>query len=162
MSSKINIICIISDHIDTLVDEGSGSVSKTDYITFFAVPLACGIGGYFLSVPIDKDIAAGAISALSIFAGLLINVLVLIYTIKSGNSHDEKTAIEVKFLRQIFANLSFAILIAVATTIVLVLIPAAQSFAKILTSVAVAFSANFVLTLLMALKRLHLLLRERF
>ncbi|MFC5358811.1 hypothetical protein [Azospirillum himalayense] len=169
MSSKINAWCIVQDHLDTLSNEQSNEKSLLDILVFYVAPLVAALLFYFMYGAIEKDAIAAAISALSIFAGLLINVLVLLYSIslrppESLNKDSvERLELEKRFLRQIFANISYAILNAVLATVLLVISGmVAGVIAKVISSISVAFCINFVLTLIMSLKRIHMLLRRKF
>ena len=165
MTGKIDVREIVSDHLATLVNDGTGKRSWIDYFVFFAVPAAIAAACYYYGVTFKDATPAIVITALSIFAGLLINVLVLIYTI-SRSSTATTSAFEVseaKFLRQTFANISFAILTAIIAIIVLVVALFFDGLAlQIVSAVLIFLLANFVLTMLMTVKRIHIALSSRF
>jgi hypothetical protein len=167
MSSKINISQIAIDHLFTLRNESTGKISLSDLLVFFALPaLAGSICFYFRWTFTDNAINL-VITGMSIFAGLMINVLVLIYTV-ALNTHPvnvtvEEASLEKRFLREIFANISFSIGTSVTIVVVLAVAFFSASVAqRALSAFAVFLLCNFLLTLLMALKRLHILLSKRF
>ncbi|MBF0383473.1 MAG: hypothetical protein HQL69_20835 [Magnetococcales bacterium] len=171
MSSKIDVRRILSDHIQTLRNEKTNKRSLWDLTLFFLIPACLGAFSIHKGFSFSDDAVGVLITALSIFAGLLINVLVLIYSIfqnitEDGSGQNEQglstRGEEKRFLREIFANISFAILVAVSTVI---LVSLAQAFdikqPVVFSGIVVAFSINFILTLLMALKRIHALLSHK-
>ena len=171
MSSKLNVGRIVKDHLDTMRDEGTGRLSSIDIFSFFAVPiLVAGVSSYF-NWRFSSDAISAAISSLSIFAGLLINVLVLIYTVslnqekQVNQENQDRIDLERRYLEQIFANISCSILVAVVATILFVVLSMAGTKFPGLSAVVhfacVALILNFVLTLIMCLKRIHMLLSRK-
>lgn len=167
MSSKINIAQIVTDHLATLRNEGTGKVSLFDIAIFIALPITFAVAYYASGWKFSENATNLVITGMSIFAGLMINVLVLIYTVALNTKTEDETAeeaiIEKRFLRQIFANISFSI-----TTSVFIVVFVGISFftgskaQEILSAIVVFMLTNFLLTLLMTLKRLHILLTKRF
>ena len=167
MTSKINISQIFMDHMDTLRNEGTDEISKIDLSIFIGVPLLFALAYYVLGWSLSKDATNLIITGMSIFAGLMINVLVLIYTVALNTKTETETAeeayVEKRFLRQIFANISFSI----STSVLIVVILGASFFLglrtqNVLSTAAIFLLGNFLLTLLMTLKRLHIPLSKRF
>lgn len=167
MSSKINISQIAMDHIDTLRNEGTGKISPLDLFIFIGLPFLLAMAYYGFGWSLSKDATNLIITGMSIFAGLMINVLVLIYTValntKTEDETEEEAFVEKRFLRQIFANISFSISTSVLIVIVLGLSFFLSSKSQsIISTIAFFLLGNFLLTLLMTLKRLHILLSKRF
>lgn len=168
MSTKIDISCILKDHFGTMRNERNGAFDWGDGFIFIALPILMGLFAFYAGVSLDDDAIAIMITAASIFSGLLINVLVLIYSINqkvdnNDNAPKEKIDLEKDFLKEIFANLSFSILISLFVIFCLsLLIFSPHWLDKALIAVIIALSVNFILTVLMALKRIHLLLNEKF
>lgn len=178
MTSKINISCILKDHFQTLKNERTKSFDALDISVFFGLPIAIGSVSFFLKAQMDDNSVTTLISAASIFSGLLINVLVLIYSLNEksiqnpeGNDHSEndnhdvnKKTLEKELLKEIFANISFSILISMMLIISLSFLVFLKPgyLAIIFTSISIALCTNFCLTLLMGLKRIHILLSDKF
>jgi hypothetical protein len=167
MSTKINITQILLDHLATLKNESTGQLSVLDIGIFFGLPTVLAILYYVFGGIFSESATSLIVTGMSIFAGLMINVLVLIYTValntRTADETLEEAFVERRFLREIFANISFSI-----TTSVLIVVVVSFSFfapAKaqgLLSAVAVFLLVNFLLTLMMTLKRLHILLTKRF
>lgn len=167
MSSKINISQIVFDHLATLRNESTGKISATDILMFLLVPLLLAVISYWWGWSLSKDATNLVVTAMSIFAGLMINVLVLIYTVALNTKPDEETVeeaeLEKRFLCQIFANISFSICTSVLIVVVLSFSYFLEAKAQlVVSSIACFLLGNFLLTLLMTLKRLHILLSRRF
>lgn len=167
MSSKINISQIVVDHLATLRNESTGKISAMDLLIFLLVPLVLAVISYLMGWSLSKDATNLVVTAMSIFAGLMINVLVLIYTVALNTKPDEETVeeaiLEKRFLRQIFANISFSICTSVLIVVILSFSYFLEARAQlVVSSVAYLLLGNFLLTLLMTLKRLHILLSKRF
>jgi hypothetical protein len=167
MTSKINITQIVRDHVATLKNEGTGKFSFFDIVIFVVLPFALALIYYAFGWTFSENATSLVVTGMSIFAGLMINVLVLIYTVALNTKTSDETAeeafVERRFLREIFANISFSI----ATCVFIVIIVSSTFFTRekaqgILSAIAVFLLGNFLLTLLMTLKRLHILLTKRF
>jgi hypothetical protein len=161
---KIDIRDIIHDHMRTLVNSATGSRSAGDLALFFIVPLIVGVAAVALDVPIRNTAANVLITALAIFTGLLFNLLVLVHgLIRRGDPL--VSGAEVELLRQIYANISFAVLISLTSLVPLVLqavLDASNALGKTLSVLIYFFVVNFILTLMMILKRVHALLGNEF
>jgi hypothetical protein len=110
------------------------------------------------------------LTAFSIFVGLLFNLLVIVLTFlqsTQGSPDDRFVQIRRQLLREITSNLSFAILVALMLVAVAIIslmrtgrddepIHPAEEF------ILIAGSINFVLTLLMVLRRMYALLLNEF
>jgi hypothetical protein len=167
MSSKIDITQIAMDHLATLRNERTGRISIVDLAIFIGVPFLFAAAYYVCGWSLSKDATNLIITGMSIFAGLMINVLVLIYTVALNTKTEDETVeeaiVEKRFLCQIFANISFSI----STSVLIVIILGLSFFLganiqNAISAVAFFLLGNFLLTLLMTLKRLHILLSKRF
>jgi hypothetical protein len=110
---------------------------------------------------LSKEIINALLSSLSVFAALLFNLLLLVYSIVQKNDAAGLEQIRAKFLRAIYANISFSILLTVLTIALLLItfigidVP---GFKQILTFIVYSLTVAFLLTLLMILRRVHSLL----
>jgi len=169
---KINIVKIISDHMATLKDYGKSRYSKLDLFLFFILPLVISGASVYYGVALNKDLVGILINVFSIFAGLLLNLLVLMYSVisnavKLAKESDPPTPeyavrIKIDLLEQVFANISFEILLSSFNVILLAVSTlfssdkANQIFSLLIFYLVVLFS----LSLLMVLKRVHKLLSD--
>lgn len=162
MTSKIDIRMIVSDHLATFKDEGTGKVSRQDWIVMIGLPVASALLAGVLCFEIPDKYIGTLISVFAIFAGLLFNVLVLIYSVSDTNI-DGKKSIRDRLLNQTFSNISYSILLALITVFLLTSVLFTSGWVEVVTGLLiVAVAANFFLSLLMVLKRIHVLLREKF
>lgn len=180
MSSKLNIIGILAGHYGTL----SGINKKTlpaDKLCFFGIPLFIA----FLGVAFQLSLKESQISLLvnfgAIFTALLLSVLVLVYD-QENKSRAIKSALEssgkavppgygvrIELLRELYLNLSYSILIALLLIAVCFLgsligdikiyKPWGITLSVIsFTPIALFLVTNLMLTIVMVVKRLHVLL----
>jgi hypothetical protein len=166
--NKINILRIVAAHFDSFRDLSTGKRSVLDFIVFLGAPLAVGALGWYLDWKLYVDTLNAVLAAFVIFSGLLLNLLVLIYTFSADASHPTALArIRVTFVRELHDNIAFAVLVSVAITVVALIAMADLKMIKpegpvstghVMTFLLVYLTINFVLTLLMILKRLHAML----
>lgn len=163
MSKKIEFFQLIRDHIETLVDDCSASPSFSDYAFFIGIPAALAAVSAFIGITLTGDAASLAVSALSIMAGLLINVLVLLYTVQVVGPTDTEKKEQQELITQVNKNLLFEILISGVAVCAICLVPfAVKPLDLIVSTFSVFLMGVFVLTLLMIMKRLKVLLSLRF
>lgn len=163
MLSKLNVTNIIRDHISTLKEYPSTKVSKKDLLFFFSFPLI--FSGLSLGF---GDVMTGTMvtlltTALSIFAALLFNLLLLLYdAIRKLEQAKIKHKMRKTFLQELFSNISFCILVAVLSIVLLLIYSQVTStvFQNIATFVCYYLVTLFILTLFMILKRTHILLTK--
>jgi len=166
--NKVNVLRIILGHLDTLRDYSTGKRSWTDVAFFFGLPLLVAFLGWFYGWGLYIDALNALIAAFAIFAGLLLNLLILIYTFSTGSVFPNALAkTKTRFVRELHDNIAFSVLVSILIVIA-ALVGVTQLKMKdpqnmahtgpILTFVVIYLTANFVLTLLMILKRIHILL----
>ena len=173
MSSKIDLRSVVTEHVKTLRNNRTDKISKIDLLTFYGLPFVAGIVCVWFKLVLSTKAVGILIGALSILAGLLINVLVLLFTVNSVGPTETEKAKQTKLIIEVNSNLLYAVLIAVVSIIALCIAPLipetiyAKGRGEFLAGAAfsgfiIALIGNFVLTLLMALKRLKILLELRF
>ncbi|WP_043619254.1 hypothetical protein [Ensifer sp. ZNC0028] len=161
MTSKIDVRVILSDHFNTFRDEASGNYSYFDFVIMLGLPLVLSIAAAAMQLHIRDEYVSTLISAFAIFAGLLFNVLVLIYSV-SGDGK-EKDEIRDRLVAQSFSNISFSVMSSLIAVMFLSLLLFVNGIYQSVVEACVYFIClNFLLTMLMVLKRIHVLLRERF
>lgn len=171
MVNKLSFEKIIRAHFATMRNNRTNKLSVGDLFLFFGLPLF--VSALFLnSYTLNKDILNSIITSASIFAGLLLNLLVLIYSLTEKYRQNASGNWEVKkvVLEQTFSNISFCILISVLLVIACMLgfrtddeIKPPISITKDIADFLIYYlTAALVLHLLMILKRIHLLMESEF
>jgi hypothetical protein len=163
MSTKIDLRDIFTDHFKTLYDASTGKLSAIDIGVFIVIPLVSGAINFLLKITISLTAVGILVSALSVLAGFLINVLVLLYTVKEVGPSQTEIDDQKNLIKEVNANLLFSITLSIISILLLCGIRVFPDFTHLyFSSIIVIILANFLLTLLMALKRLKLLLNLRF
>lgn len=125
MISQINVFEIVKGHLYTLGPQDinqADKLSATSCVVFFASGIPFALGqflvvrkGYF----IDAEIVGIVVSAASILAGLLLNLLVLIYSLAIQQESILKDSLKLfkRVTKHTFYNISFSILLSITLVI---------------------------------------------
>ena len=168
--SKINVLPIIARHFDTLRDHATGKRSKADIFIFFVVPLIASGAALYFRIALTSDALNAVLASFSIFAGLLLNLLLLVYTRAGEEVRIDVFAANIKrFVRQLSDNIEFAVLVSVFVVICCLIATATLKSEPnntphagvVMTAILVFLTSNFILTLLLVLKRIHAMLQEK-
>jgi len=167
---KIDVRSIVSHHFDTLYDYGTQRRSASDFVVFFGLPILAAVLALWRGVRIRIDAVNGLLTAFAIFVAILPSVLLMVLTFlqtTQGDPADRLVKERKRLLREITANLSYTILLSVALValaiITLTLLRKTEDpIGPVETFFLVAGSTNFVLTLLMVLKRMYALVLNEF
>jgi hypothetical protein len=163
--NKINVLPVVARHLETLSDYGEDKRSWSDYLLFIVLPIMCGIGLAWTGFGFRTDAVNGFLNAFSIFTGLLLNVLILVFTLTGSTSPlNVDVRLRRELLRQVFVNICFTILVSIVVVCAAIIAlsymrsePGART-GPVATAVLASFTLNFVLTLLMVIKRMFALL----
>lgn len=188
MSSKLNVLEIIQGHIETLSSDGK--TSRLDIFTFFIIPLLLSAACMASDFSLSDNITSLLVNFGSIFTALLLSVLVLVYDqdIKLDERHDSRPdkestpplyAVKKELLNELYYNISYSII----CSITLVLACFSQAILKgshalltipftdvsfgvridefFLTPASVFLAINLTLTIIMVVKRMHILLTTK-
>lgn len=164
MFDKLDVRPIISEHIRTLHKYREENVYPGDIFVFFGLPAICAaLILYVFHTPVDRTASNILITSLSVFSALLLNLLMLLYDLvrKEEESGSDGSSDAEKLLREIFANISYSILVSVfCVAILLIAYLEIRSgiFLQIFSLVVYFLLIQFLLTLFMVLKRVHVLL----
>lgn len=160
ISSKIDVRSIISDHWATIVNANTGHPDGADIFVFMVLPIVFAGLMLYAGALMTDAVIGGIISGLSIFVGLLFNVLIVIFDIVK---RDNYASIKNSLLKQSLTNISFSILaslICIITSVIsLIKINLVQQIGNALTY---ALLIEFIACLLMILKRMYKLLMNEF
>ena len=163
-TNKINPVKILHDHFATFRDYNTKKGSIEDVIIFIILPLLSAVGFIYFFADISSSLTPILFTIFSIFVGLLLNLLLLIYDLTKKFDLSEKNGeLKRKFLGEIFANISYSIFISILVIIFLLISLIKISYVPVLASFIVyLIVTNFFLTILMILKRIHILLFKEF
>ncbi len=170
---KVNFWQIIIDHLGTLRDNVSKRISFIDIFIFFVVPVLGGILSYLMQVKASKDFYNVSVAYFGVFVALLLNFQVAafgIYNRKWSISSDEKLSqnqleeltIRRQLLKEINANISYLILISIFSILIFLFLYATENSGRIAATVSWIIYIHFILTLLMVVKRSHVLFRKEY
>jgi len=155
----INVDLIIVKHFDTLLEDSS---KFCFWCYFLVIPLVTAIVLLALQKPMTYESSNTLITAFSIFTGLLLNVILIIFAIvdrrQEKNNSDKWVVFE-----HLYANTIFALLLSTFLLLFLILLVILNdwknSFLIFFFSFIIYFGVtHFVMTLLMIFKRLFVLL----
>jgi hypothetical protein len=166
--NKINILGIILAHFDTLRDS-RGARHWPDFILFLGLPLVVSVVCLYFGWALYVDALNAMLAAFAIFAGLLLNLLILVYTFSPGGELYPGAVAKARaiFVRHLHSNLAFAVLLSVLIAVIALVAVAylrmhdtgaTAHTGPIVTFGLIFLTTNFVLTLLMVLKRIHVIL----
>ncbi len=164
--SKIDISPIIRGHLQTLSSARTGSGSLSDGLVFFGLPAVLGAVLVGFRFGFRGEAVNGFLNAFSILTGLLLNLLVLVFSLSAAAQSDHQ--LRRRILKEVFTNICYCILIAIsAAGVALVDLGYMRSNAGATTGILSTFllsalTANFVLTLLMVMKRMYRLISTEF
>ncbi len=161
--------------------------SFSDYFVFLISPILIAIGLFFIGIRITEDYVNILITSLSIFVGLLFSLLTLIFDLGKKEKENkiqlgDKYTEEHKFIliKEIFVNISFAIAISIISILFLLSTQFHPSllvnylrkyeffhylkmcYISITTIISFFLIIEFVLVLLMILKRFFLIYSKQF
>ncbi len=165
MLTKINIKKIVIDHFKTLRDANSERISISDLALFFIIPFAASTAiVFYFGILLSDNLINILITSLSIFVGLLLNLLVIIFDVVTKlKENGNQETLKKKFLKEIYSNISFSILLSIVAILFLVLSLTDNCYFKSVTNVITdALLLFFGITLLMILRRVHILLSNEF
>ncbi len=167
MPSKFSITEILLDQVRTLRDLRTKRASKFDIFLNLVFPGIISIIFIWCNRLILGAMINPILTAFSVFAALLLNMMVLIYTIViRENSKDEtsgKDKLKLSLLAQTYTNIQFAVLVSVFIIICLLLIlflPYNIYIESALSFLIYYFIFVFIFTMFMVLKRTHIIMKR--
>jgi len=169
MSTKLNIGAIVKDHFGTMRSYRTQKLSFFDGITFIVLPALVAIVISIHYKAPESAFATSIITASSIFIGLLLNLLVLLYQISyrnrekllasPGNDHLTRKKL---LLKEINANISYCILLLSVLVVSCITMAFEEQMGEISIKIGYGLvyflSIHFILNLIMILKRVYALI----
>ncbi len=119
MMAKIDVRSIVTDHMRTLVKTDE-RVDIGDYVLFFVFPIAAALALVLLNRRLTEQTENLLLAAFSIFAGLLLNLLVLVHGLIRRYRSEDKDKDARRLLREIYANMSYGVLVCIVGILLLV------------------------------------------
>lgn len=181
--SKINVFDIVKDHVSTFKNYETNEYRPWDFIAFFGLTFVVSMIIVFFQPSLGYGVPNALLTSASVFTALMLNLLVLIYNLMQKtnvekNKEDNPDDYSSQFIKEIYYNISFSILISMTTVIFLIIYSLNLFKDGILINYGVInFNINvtllftfiiyyllsiFILTIFMILKRVHILLSEEF
>lgn len=166
--TKADIRPIIAAHLKTMSDFRTGSLSFGDLAFFFGAPTAFGVILDVIRFGFRIDAVNGFLNAFAILTGLMLNLLVLVFTISTTMTEKVDFQMRRRVLREVFTNVCFCILVAVCvavTALVSLSYMRSTPFAQtgyLATFLLTFLTSNFVFSLLMIVKRMYILITTEF
>jgi hypothetical protein len=163
MFNKINVIEIVEKHLSTLINQKTKKIHVPDVVLFILLPLFLSLVLIYFHNLLNKDIANVLVTSFSIFAGLLLNLLLIVFDLvdKQGDNKDNIR----NALKELYFNISFCILISILSIFLLLALFININSAWYLNSLSFLvyyFFFVFMFTFLMVLKRIHKMLSIKF
>lgn len=180
MFNKINISRILIGHWSTLRNANSAKTSASDVTTMYAIPTATSVvlvsSGFLLTPTSVSSIS----TAFAVLAALLFNLLLLTFDLaRRKGPHAPREQIRQEILRQSYQNISYCILAALVVVALLMFysivdpeeiqesfvigqywMPLQAIYKTAVSAICYFLIGNFLLTLLMVLKRVYVLFGE--
>lgn len=179
MSTKVNVNKIITQHFDTFRNE-SDKRSLLDWLLMVVIPMIFSLGVVFAGLSISTDFYSNIVTAGSIFTGLLLNLLVLVYdqktklldlNIKGDEPGYVKFALRKRIINEVHYNISYCIVICLLSIVISVIasslivnnaidlmVYGINIAPWIIDFPLVFLGVHIILTVLMILKRVHQLI----
>lgn len=172
MFSRIDIRKIVNAHFATLRNINAKGISFTDIFLFIIIPFGISLLLIYFNISIKSQVS-NLVTALSILAGFLFNLLAVIHTslgkIKSKirKKEEQKKSTKFIFANEIHSNISYNIIIALFLIIFLVMYGFDIKinseicncyFDKFFNFICLFLLIHFILTLFMILNRIYILL----
>lgn len=154
MSLKIDISSIIKDHFGTIVNSNDGKPSGWDWLIFMVSPIVIAYILLSLCIYFSVTFVDIVVSGLSIFVGLLFNIIVILFDIvKTDKVKPDKKQV----VREVVINISFCIILSLfaITTAFMTQLEWGNCFKYISNFITYFLVLEFFLTLLMVLKRMY-------
>jgi len=155
--SKINVLPIFRDQFLTMRDARTSRISKVDLASFYGVPITLGVLGGLLGWQIRG--IGNILASLSLMAGLLFNLLILLYdtVVRIRDSTGEYGEYRRTLIRELQANVTYALTISLIVAIALgaVSVAGIEVIKSPYSFIIVSLLCHFVLLLGMILVRIR-------
>lgn len=160
MFNKIDVRDIVRDHFKTLTNYSTGRRAWLDFALFLVIPALIAFVAVASGLTLGDTALTVLITAIAVLGGLLFNLLVLVHTVAYRFKSPTGDKDGMKFVSEIYSNVSYCILVSLLSLVPLTLLPIVSGNLVRVTLSGFGFflSLHLLLSLLMLLKRLHALL----
>lgn len=165
MSAKTSVTQIVSDHFDTLRDARTAKRMFRDYLTQLGLPLVVAILAPVMGFRLVET--GQLIAGLAVFAGFTFGLLIFVFQLRLSITNDPRLHNEnllKDLIDQLFANITYALVVAFATVVVALVSVSVQWPGNPLpvgwaggigTAIMLFLTLHYVLTMAMCAKRLR-------
>jgi hypothetical protein len=168
---KIDVTRIVIAQIRTMRDNSTHRYSVPDLLLFYGLPMLLAVIAAYYGWKFNADVLNALLTAFSIFAALLLNLLIFVYTFSSQTEHPAALAKNRgTVIKELHDHIAYSILVSIVLVVVTMIAvaqlkmhegpPAVAFTGRVVTGVVIFLTLNFVLTLLMILKRIYIMLNQ--
>ena len=116
---KIDITRIVVAQVRTMKDNSTQKYSLADLTLFYGLPVLLGALAAYYGWKFNSDVLNALLTAFSIFAGLLLNLLILVYTFSSQTEHPAAlTRSRMTLIKELHDNIAYSILVSIVIVVV--------------------------------------------
>ena len=156
--AKVNPKFILVDHWQTLGSEQGKK--RGDVLLFYGAPILGAVVtgvAYCFGWSYPEGVFGSLRNTLSVFTPLLFNVLMLAFYMGREPERHKYPELQARIIHQTYANTAYAILIALACLMLLLIegVFSWRPWNAVIAALVTALAVNFGLTLFMILKRMH-------
>lgn len=170
---KINVLEIVQEHLKTLCNTRKPFSCLTDLSIFFLFPIAAGTAAFFVRMPLDREVYNVTITFFGIFTGLLLNVQVAMFAIfqrqwhlptdpKSLPGFNARYSERRSLLAELNTNLSYLTVFCCASLVAFFCFFTFNNMTPTAVGCSVAILLHFLATLMMTIKRSHILFSKEY
>ena len=170
--ARMSPLAILRSHFATMRDHATKRPNWGERLVHTLVPIAAGVAAYALGVTFVADTAALVATALSVFGGLLFNLLVSASSMRMANRGSRSFDDARELSKQLLVNIEFSLLVSFVCIALLLpgtvtvrripsfLVAANAVAIDVAAAFAVTFLASFGLTLLIIIQRMHVTMTQ--
>lgn len=114
MGYKLDFSRIIKDHIKTIINDNTGKPDGRDWFFFVLLPIIVSTFLVRYRIFLDSNYINAIISGLSIYVGLSLNLVVLLFEIVQK---ENTTDLKLSFAKDVIANISFTVILSILTIV---------------------------------------------
>lgn len=158
MSYKINVTVIVKDHLKTLVNARTNLPDFRDLLFFVMLPIITSLILVYNEIYLNGDFVNSIIGGLSIYVGLSLNFIVLLFDLAAKEIFKDDEAKSV--IKETVANISVSIFYSILI-ILFSLFTNIDCLLIVGNFLCYFILVEFLFTLLMILKRVYMLLMKQ-
>lgn len=160
MAYKIDISIIIKNHFKTLVNDNTGKPDFRDILFFIIIPIGFALLLLYHKAFINDSFIGAMIGGLSIYVGLSLNLIVLLFEIVQRES---TTMFKKSFAEDFIANVCFSVILSIGTIVssLFTLIENGDIWKLLTNGICYFMLFQMFLLILMMMKRLYYQLIEQ-